>query len=303
MTHLDWYQSFLAVYRKGTVSKAAQERFLSQPAVTQHIAHLEKMIGAPLFQRTPRKMIPTDLGKELYARLVQPLETLEMITDEFISLQHNEQPILRLGTPYEFFSHFILEWIDQFPFQLRVQFGDTDELMRELINENLDLVLSTQMFATNGMIVEPIYREEFWLVASPKHPLPDPSMDIEEMEQWLMQQKWISYGTDLPIIRRFWLRSFSKRPPIRPYFVIPNLVAIAQALESSKGISLLPDYLCIQRKQEGKLKKIWDPPRAITNQLWLVAPKRKKRELTLFQEQLLANMEKTHHPDLLSKRT
>src|SRR5690606_10224216 len=101
---------------------------LSQPAVTQHIANLEKMIGAPLFQRTPRKMIPTDLGKELYTRLVQPLETLEQITDDFISRSQNEQPTLRLGTPYEFFSHFILDEIDRFPYQLRVQFGTTDQL-------------------------------------------------------------------------------------------------------------------------------------------------------------------------------
>lgn len=290
MIHLDWYQSFLAVYRKGTVSKAAQDRFLSQPAVTQHIANLEKMIGAPLFQRTPRKMIPTDLGKELYTRLVQPLETLELITDDLISLHQNEQPILRLGTPYEFFSYFILESIDRFPFQLRIQFGSTDQLLHELANENLDLVLSTQMFSTHGIIFEPVYREEFWLVASPHHPLPASSFDADQIEQWLIKQKWISYGTDLPIIRRFWLLSFSKRPPIRPYFVIPNLIAIAQAVEFGKGLSLLPDYLCIQRHQEGKLIKIWDPPKPVTNQLWLVAPKRKKKELSLFLEQLLATI-------------
>lgn len=290
MIHLDWYQSFLAVYRKGTVSKAAQDRFLSQPAVTQHIANLEKMIGAPLFQRTPRKMIPTDLGKELYTRLVQPLETLELITDDLISLHQNEQPILRLGTPYEFFSYFILESIDRFPFQLRIQFGSTDQLLHELANENLDLVLSTQMFSTHGIIFEPVYREEFWLVASPHHPLPASSFDADQIEQWLIKQKWISYGTDLPIIRRFWLLSFSKRPPIRPYFVIPNLIAIAQAVELGKGLSLLPDYLCIQRHQEGKLIKIWDPPKPVTNQLWLVAPKRKKKELSLFLEQLLATI-------------
>lgn len=290
MIHLDWYQSFLAVYRKGTVSKAAQDRFLSQPAVTQHIANLEKMIGAPLFQRTPRKMIPTDLGKELYTRLVQPLETLELITDDLISLHQNEQPILRLGTPYEFFSYFILESIDRFPFQLRIQFGSTDQLLHELANENLDLVLSTQMFSTHGIIFEPVYREEFWLVASPHHPLPASSFDADQIEQWLIKQKWISYGTDLPIIRRFWLLSFSKRPPIRPYFVIPNLIAIAQAVELGKGLSLLPDYLCIQRHQKGKLIKIWDPPKPVTNQLWLVAPKRKKKELSLFLEQLLATI-------------
>jgi len=66
MVDFEWYRSFIAVYRSGTVTGAAKARLLTQPAISQHIAALESASGHALFQRTPRKMIPTEHGKVLY---------------------------------------------------------------------------------------------------------------------------------------------------------------------------------------------------------------------------------------------
>jgi DNA-binding transcriptional LysR family regulator len=59
MVNLEWYRSFVQVYRVGTVSKAAESLHLTQPAVSQHVAGLEATLGTPLFQRMPRRMVPT----------------------------------------------------------------------------------------------------------------------------------------------------------------------------------------------------------------------------------------------------
>ena len=45
MVNLEWYRSFIAVIRAGTVSGAAQSLHLTQPAVSQHIAALESALG------------------------------------------------------------------------------------------------------------------------------------------------------------------------------------------------------------------------------------------------------------------
>ena len=65
MINLEWYRSFIEVYRVGTVSGAAQVLHLTQPAVSQHVAALESALGNPLFQRTPRRMVPTEAGQRL----------------------------------------------------------------------------------------------------------------------------------------------------------------------------------------------------------------------------------------------
>ena len=53
----------LTIYREGTLTKAAEKLFISQPALTQQLQKLEKEIGAPLFDRTTTPLTPTYAGK------------------------------------------------------------------------------------------------------------------------------------------------------------------------------------------------------------------------------------------------
>jgi molybdate transport repressor ModE-like protein len=53
---------FRLVARGGSVTRAAQELFISQPAVSAHLKALETAIGEPLFERTPRGMQLTPAG-------------------------------------------------------------------------------------------------------------------------------------------------------------------------------------------------------------------------------------------------
>jgi DNA-binding transcriptional LysR family regulator len=69
MINFEWYRSSIEVYRVGTVSGAAQVLHLTQPAVSQHVAARESALGNPLFQRTPRRMVPTEAGQRLYTQI------------------------------------------------------------------------------------------------------------------------------------------------------------------------------------------------------------------------------------------
>src|SRR5205085_9205401 len=53
---------FPLVARSGSVTRAAQELFISQPAVSAHLKALETAMGEPLFERTPRSMQLTPAG-------------------------------------------------------------------------------------------------------------------------------------------------------------------------------------------------------------------------------------------------
>jgi DNA-binding transcriptional LysR family regulator len=56
---LDLLRTFLAVYREGSLTRAAQRLSLSQPAVTGQLKTLEAELGRPLFTRLPRGVEPT----------------------------------------------------------------------------------------------------------------------------------------------------------------------------------------------------------------------------------------------------
>lgn len=82
-TNFEWFRTFKAIYETETMSGAAKQLFVSQPGVGLHLNALEAYTGYPLFERTGRKMIPTERGHLLYEQLQNSLETLEDIESRF----------------------------------------------------------------------------------------------------------------------------------------------------------------------------------------------------------------------------
>ncbi|BAU11618.1 transcriptional regulatory protein LysR family protein [Leptolyngbya sp. NIES-3755] len=264
MVNLEWYRSFVAVYRVGTVSGAAESLYLTQPAVSQHIAALEAMLKVTLFQRMPRRMLPTEAGKRLYTRVVNAIETLESV-----STLTETSPLIRLGTPTEFFSEYLLKRFDQ-GVNFTVQFGLVQDLIERLLADQIDCAIATQKIAHSAIEYHPLYEESFWLVAPP-------GMEIEQSEQWLRQQTWIAYGEDLPIIRRFWRVVFGQRLEVNPQFVFPDLRTIRDAVSQGLGLSVLPDYLCADWIEQDRLMLVLKPEKAVTNQIWFAYRKSERR--------------------------
>lgn len=61
----DLYRSFLAVVEAGSLSRAARALGLTQPTLARHIEQLEASLGAPLFTRSPRGLLPTEAAGAL----------------------------------------------------------------------------------------------------------------------------------------------------------------------------------------------------------------------------------------------
>lgn len=66
-----------AVAQNGSLTRAAEVLGVAQPALSHHLAELERHFGARLFHRTPRGMIPTDVGRILAAQAASILRSVE----------------------------------------------------------------------------------------------------------------------------------------------------------------------------------------------------------------------------------
>ena len=67
----DWshYRTFLAVVEECSLSGAARRLGLTQPTVARHIDALEEAIGADLFSRSQRGLIPTEMALDISSTL------------------------------------------------------------------------------------------------------------------------------------------------------------------------------------------------------------------------------------------
>ena len=282
MVSLEWYRTFVAIYQQGNLTKAGQELLISQPNVSVHLAALEQYVGGKLFDRMPRKMIPTELGKQLYTQVIAGVEILTSTEQTFRKNALNNQLTIKLGSPLEFFYTKLSPLLENISFQLNLTFGLAKDLVQQLSEGKLDFVIASQKSVESKHIVyEPILTENFIVVGSPDIDLKDfkkysKGKDITAAEKWLTSQKWYAYGSDLAFIRRFWLANFNKRPKIVPQYIIPDLNTILQSIsKGSKGISIVSDYLAEEFVKEKKAIVIWKGIAETSNTLYLAYDKSK----------------------------
>ena len=82
---------FIAAVEQGSFSRAATQLFITQSAVSQHIALLERETGAQLFRRTGRSISITDNGRYLYQRVKPLMNQLEDAMDKVASISTTEE--------------------------------------------------------------------------------------------------------------------------------------------------------------------------------------------------------------------
>src|SRR5918998_5790517 len=78
---LDLLVGFEAAARHLSFTKAGEELFLTQSAVSRQMKELEDQLGVELFQRRHRALVLTDAGRQFYASAAQVLTTMRAATD------------------------------------------------------------------------------------------------------------------------------------------------------------------------------------------------------------------------------
>src|ERR1700720_1979609 len=81
LPQLGFFQGFEAAARNLSFTKAAEELFITQSAVSRQIKALEDHLGVMLFERRPRALVLTEHGEALYGVTVEVLERLQAAVD------------------------------------------------------------------------------------------------------------------------------------------------------------------------------------------------------------------------------
>ncbi|MFF4773938.1 LysR family transcriptional regulator [Microtetraspora fusca] len=260
----DLLRTFLAVYRSGSVTRAAELLALSQPAVTAQVKALEQALGRPLFDRLPRGMAPTVAADQLARRIAAPLDVLEeAVLGDLSGPAEAFGRAVHLGGPAELVCSRVLPSLASMVtqgLQLRVTLGLPDELLAALADGGLDLVISTTRPRRRGLRVEPLCDEEFVLVAAPGWS----GQDVE-------RAPLVAYAENLPILRRYWRTVFDTRLTRTPALVVPDLRGVMAAVVAGAGVTVLPRYLCAAELADGRLRTLHEPELPPISTLFLVS--------------------------------
>lgn len=293
MINFEWYRTFKAIYQTGTLTGASQELLISQPNVSQHLSALEHYIGKQLFERKPRKMVPTEYGNLFYTQIIGAVEKLEDVETDFrqavLTKQHT---ITCMGAPREFFNKVLAPRLHEVNLQLAVKFGVTKELMTKLSKGELKFVFATHKMEEKDIVYEPALFEHFHLVGNAGLDTTElkrfiARKEMDKAEHWLYTQNWFAYSSDLTIIRRFWLKNFKKRPAIKPRFIIPDFESIINAICHGDGVTIASGYLVKDMLKKKELKELWKGNTPTTNTIYLAY---NKNSTTTSEVQLIKSL-------------
>ena len=178
--------TFHTVARLGSVSAAAEEMHLTQPAVSIQIGVLEASAQTPLLQRNGRGIRLTEAGELLAAYAGRILDLWREAGEEMATLQGVFSGTLRVGavtTAEYLLPPLLVTFANQNPkVKVKLQVGNRDEIVRMLAGQEIDVAIMGRPPAELKTDSSAFARHPMAFLAAPNHPLMhEPKLGIESL--------------------------------------------------------------------------------------------------------------------------
>lgn len=264
---LDLLQGFEAAARHLSFTKAGEELFLTQSAVSRQIKDLEDQLGVPLFHRRHRALVLTEAGQQFYAAAAQVLTTMRTATSRLRA--QTGKKTLSVTTTNSFAALWLIPRLAGFTrTHPDVEVKITAETrVQDLERDGLDIAIRHGPASLAGPNAIRLFGERVFPVCSPKLlkklPLEEPSdlknhcllqySDPEGRHPWLSWKTWLEV-VRIPDLRPASTLSFSGYDQIIPAAVAGHGVALGR-------MPLLRDMLAA-KELVAPFKNTADPARA-----------------------------------------
>ena len=145
MITLDLYRVFYAVAKCGSSTRAADELFISQPAVSQAIKQLEMQLGTTLFNRTHNGMeLSLNGGKLIFRQVEEALALLDDAEKKLTELKTSASGNIKTGATDAIFSNILADKIVQYnrkypAVKIELITGTTPETLSQLKENKCDV--------------------------------------------------------------------------------------------------------------------------------------------------------------------
>ena len=184
-------RAFVYTVKLGTLTRAAEALFLSQPSVSLQIKALERELDVTLFERTRRRITVTDAGEALY-ELARPLiEGWESLDSDFRArMQGLQSGSLVIAAGTSTIQYLLPTLVQAFRERMpgvhlelaNVTGKDGLALLRE---DRADFAVGSMLDVPHDLAYEPVYHYDPMLIMPLDHPLADkPDIAIEDLSPY-----------------------------------------------------------------------------------------------------------------------
>lgn len=178
----------VAVADHGHFGRAADACRVSQPSLSAGVRKLEEAVGVRVFERTSRRVMPTQAGEEVLRRARTVLAAAARLMDAGVEAKAPLSGAFALGAiatigPYLFPRVLAPLRAGHPELTLSIEEGLTEHLVERLREGALDAVVLSPPIDDHGLVLIPLYREPFRLAVEAHSPLATaPSVSLSELD-------------------------------------------------------------------------------------------------------------------------
>lgn len=244
---------YIHVYQTQSITKAAEQLHMTQPAVTRAIQEIENYYGIGLFERINRRLYRTEAGHQLYTQslhMVEAFDTMEQGLRNWDAFG-----VIRVGATVTLGNFLLPELVMKFhglypDIRIQATVSNGGTLQKGLLNNLYDLTLVESSVGEPELHTEPLGGDRLILIVPPGHEL------LSRQKPEL--QDTICY----PILLRE--KGSTARTFLDNYFAVRGLMlcpvwesvstqAIVKAVSCGVGISFLPERLVKKHVEAGEI--------------------------------------------------
>jgi len=172
----DQLETFLAVARLSSFSRAAEKRFRTQPAISSQIRALEEEVGARLLDRSGGKVSITSAGKIFQKYAEETLEARKATLTAIAEAERVPRGEIIVGANEGTCLHILPEVFAEFKRQypdvaVNIKRSDYGKILESVIDNSVDFGVVSLPINDPRLTVVLIHRDELVLIAPPHHPL------------------------------------------------------------------------------------------------------------------------------------
>ncbi|RTZ47498.1 LysR family transcriptional regulator [Candidimonas sp. SYP-B2681] len=269
---------FVTIAATGSVGRAAERLFVTQPAVSMALSELERQLNGQLFDRERGRLSLNQRGKELLPMAQEIIERIQQMMR-----QAGEQPLtltgeLRLGTSNTIGNYLVGDLLGPFialhpKVSLQVSVENTDRIVSRLLEHSIDIACVEGPINHPQLELVPWRDDALVVCAGASHPL---AQRDDLKAQHFKDAKWILRERG-SAMRALTEQALNSLPPGEILLELGQVEAIKQAVISGLGIACLPAAATVDSVAVGRLKILPTPYLNLHRRLSLVLHKSRYR--------------------------
>lgn len=271
-------QVFEAVARHLSFTQAAEELFLTQPAVSMQVKQLENVVGIPLYEQLGKSIHLTEAGKLMLRYSTEIRNQVNEAEKELDDLKGTEGGLLQIAvasTVNNFAARLLSEFCQQYP-RIRVSFDVTNRatLLKKLEANESDLALMGSPPDEMELIGEPFMDNPLVIIAPPNHPLVgEKDIPLRKLKNDPLIMREVGSGTRVAMERFFMEKKNFK---LISSIEMNSNEAIKRSVEAGLGLGIVSLHTIELEKELDRLKVLDVRSFPIVRQWYIVYRKGKR---------------------------